>query len=139
MPKERIFQCPYCHRSYILKGFLNNHIENVHKKKKPFKCSMCKKSFVTEGYLNTHKKYVHRQNNSLSKTNKQTHKVLNPFTPDLPYAQEIVHNEQSNDQILSNIDTFNCHFCHLDFKGKDAFITHAKYKHEKIWEFMIPP
>ena len=68
---EKIYQCDICKKKFLLKGYLNNHIAYVHKKKKTqvqelqnnhlmkqpeYSCEICEGKFRKLEELNDHKK-----------------------------------------------------------------------------------
>ena len=56
-PKEI---CPFCNKQFITRlKFLQEHIENVHKKTKEYQCDLCDKKFGRSGSLLGHQKTIH--------------------------------------------------------------------------------
>ena len=54
---EKDFECNFCNKRFIEKGYLRNHVREMHESKYDLQhCKLCDKSFTAPRYLNQHMK-----------------------------------------------------------------------------------
>ena len=53
-PKEKLYECSKCDKSFRQSSYLRKHDKRVHAKLKPFKCSVCVKAFSDSSDFKKH-------------------------------------------------------------------------------------
>lgn len=147
-PREKVFTCGICNRSFGYKHVLQNH-ERTHTGEKPFECPQCHKRFTRDHHLKTHmrlhtgeKPYhcTHCDRHFVQVANLRRH--LRVHTGERPYACELCSSKFSDsNQLKAHMlihkgeKPFECLQCRGRFRRRHHLMHHkCSGKHSEIMD-----
>ncbi|XP_008557836.1 protein krueppel [Microplitis demolitor] len=136
-PRDKVFTCGVCSRSFGYKHVLQNH-ERTHTGEKPFECPECHKRFTRDHHLKTHmrlhtgeKPYhcSHCDRQFVQVANLRRH--LRVHTGERPYACELCAAKFSDsNQLKAHLlihkgeKPFACEHCNIRFRRRHHLVHH---------------
>ncbi|KAH0551962.1 hypothetical protein KQX54_003468 [Cotesia glomerata] len=136
-PRDKVFTCGVCLRSFGYKHVLQNH-ERTHTGEKPFECPECHKRFTRDHHLKTHmrlhtgeKPYhcSHCDRQFVQVANLRRH--LRVHTGERPYACELCSAKFSDsNQLKAHLlihkgeKPFECEHCNVRFRRRHHLVHH---------------
>ncbi|ODM87484.1 putative zinc finger protein, partial [Orchesella cincta] len=108
--EHRQFKCEECPSSFFIKGQLNNHVRQIHRKLRPFPCSMCDRSFYRACQRDKHLSATH--------LNEQAYKCE---ICDRRFKRTSVHIKQHN-----QLTDLNCAVCPKRFLTRTDLLEPLK-------------
>ena len=121
--------CSICHKSFLAKVTLNNHIKYMHTNERKFECSKCDSKFKQRKHLNEHSKKIHDFNprqedywQDLRKKIFQCENCSKNFSREVDFKAHVKAKH-------SNLETFTCDLCPNVYKHEKNLRQHKLEKH----------
>ena len=121
----KINVCHLCPASFRAVSNLNQHIKQIHLKKREFTCKICSKKFFNKPLLKRH-----LRTHGLDESKRVFCEICNKsflFEFNLKRHRESVHAQQS--------DKFHCSYCGKGFKNKIGMIAHVQSVHFNLFAY----
>ncbi|XP_035712316.1 PR domain zinc finger protein 5-like [Folsomia candida] len=111
---RRIFKCEICDQTFLLKGYLQRHIQAVHENRRNHPCTFCDKRFSRSDNLRRHVEATHTGNEKIHSCDKCNFRSHSKGT--------LAHHAKRHNPANRR----ECYFCQKQFFYFSKLVTHCR-------------